>query len=281
MGKVILCKGNIATNPYCFEATGTRIYSIEELCYYIYENIYTISRDDLTLELPEWIRTELGMESLATNINHKAVNQYSFKDIVVTILCSCDYYVEDEIVALIRIIDQLTKMSPVERTKLTGDHFLSDGNYKEACQIYEQLLNGEEAEEMDSKFYGDIMHNLAIVHCHSRSYSESAEEFRQAYARNQKEESLRAYFLARLMDRKEEGLYAEAENYPNGTDILKSVVEELELKMIEAEESKPYEDLEHIWNYKKTGRVEDYYQEVNRFINRIRNEYRLSRQIEQ
>ena len=42
MGKLILCSSVIAKNPYCFPMTKTKVYSIEEVCYYIRNNIYMI-----------------------------------------------------------------------------------------------------------------------------------------------------------------------------------------------------------------------------------------------
>ena len=42
MGKLILCSSAVAKTPYKMPVSGTRIYTIEEMCYYIYHNIYEI-----------------------------------------------------------------------------------------------------------------------------------------------------------------------------------------------------------------------------------------------
>ena len=42
MGKLILCSGKSTNRPYVLSIIGYRAYSIEELCYYIYNNIYSI-----------------------------------------------------------------------------------------------------------------------------------------------------------------------------------------------------------------------------------------------
>ena len=38
---LILCDGRLAEKPYKMPVTRQNIYSLEELCYYIYHNIYT------------------------------------------------------------------------------------------------------------------------------------------------------------------------------------------------------------------------------------------------
>ena len=45
MSSLILCNTVKASNPYNFRLTDTNIYTIEELCYYIYNNIYIITEE--------------------------------------------------------------------------------------------------------------------------------------------------------------------------------------------------------------------------------------------
>ena len=45
MGKIILCRGKKADTPLTVLQTGVKLYTAEELCYYIYNNIYLIGQD--------------------------------------------------------------------------------------------------------------------------------------------------------------------------------------------------------------------------------------------
>ena len=45
MGKIILCRGQRTDKPYVTPQTDIKLYSAEELCYYIYNNIYLIGQD--------------------------------------------------------------------------------------------------------------------------------------------------------------------------------------------------------------------------------------------
>ena len=44
MGKIILCRGKKADTPLTVLQTGVKLYTAEELCYYIYNNIYLIGQ---------------------------------------------------------------------------------------------------------------------------------------------------------------------------------------------------------------------------------------------
>lgn len=45
MGKFILCSGKRAKEPYYVNVTDTVLYTIEELCYFLYQNIYLVADD--------------------------------------------------------------------------------------------------------------------------------------------------------------------------------------------------------------------------------------------
>ena len=47
MSGIIICKTKTADNPYTFLNTKITIYSYEELCYYIFNNMVLIGKDDL------------------------------------------------------------------------------------------------------------------------------------------------------------------------------------------------------------------------------------------
>ena len=110
MGKLILCSSPVATEPYRFKISGTAIYSIEELCYYIYSNIYEITIDYFDKELACWLRDELGMDVMADKLDTMFEIGGSLKDIVISILCSCDYYDEDEIKALLGVMNEIENL---------------------------------------------------------------------------------------------------------------------------------------------------------------------------
>ena len=45
MSTVILCNGNYAETPYFIAQEELRLYSVEELCYYLYKNAFLLQDD--------------------------------------------------------------------------------------------------------------------------------------------------------------------------------------------------------------------------------------------
>ena len=65
MGRLIQCCGRLAKRPYHFQLGDTRVYSIEEVCYFIAHNIYLLQRDVFGKGFVNWVREELALTELA------------------------------------------------------------------------------------------------------------------------------------------------------------------------------------------------------------------------
>ena len=58
MGELILCRGPITATPYYIEEKALNVYSLEELSYYIYNNLYLINPGFMNNDLIHWIGNE-------------------------------------------------------------------------------------------------------------------------------------------------------------------------------------------------------------------------------
>ena len=100
MGAVKLCVHKIARNPYFVEATGIHLFSIEELAYYLFENIYLVDERIVDEKLYSWIEWELDMPKLAEKLRAgKNTGTHVYNQVMV-ILQASDYYSEEELLEL-------------------------------------------------------------------------------------------------------------------------------------------------------------------------------------
>ena len=67
---MILCRTKEAQNPFVVEHTGIKIYTLEELCYYIYNNIYLIGKEFISEGLLTFIRVETEEDALADRLEY-------------------------------------------------------------------------------------------------------------------------------------------------------------------------------------------------------------------
>ena len=207
----ILCTGKVAQNPYVMPHTDLKITSLEELCYYVYNNIYNINEDFFQSSLIVWIRDEIGHTVLAEKLQELLADKApSMKDMVVTLLCSTDYYKEEEIRKLITVMDDIDKLPHYERRKMKIDTLLMEGQYGKAAAAYKRLLSGSLAINFTPEEYGNILHNLAIAQFHVASFDEAAKDFKEAFARNSNLDSLHQYLFVLLIQGKEDKFEKEA-----------------------------------------------------------------------
>ena len=69
MGRIILCVGSYAKTPYYIERSGLQVYSIEEICYFLCENVVLLDQEIINQQLVQWISTECQLEELAKELN--------------------------------------------------------------------------------------------------------------------------------------------------------------------------------------------------------------------
>lgn len=206
----IYCAGTVAKNPYEMPYTKQKVYSIEELCYYLYHNIYSINEEFFQPSLADWLRDEVNQKELAEKISHMLSDNPKLKDLVVTIFCGCDYYNEEEIRKLIVVMDGIANLPLYKKKKIKADNYLRAGHYAKSLLEYRKLLHGSFAVNFTTEEYGDILHNQGIAHFYTSSFEEAERDFKEAYVRNNKKVSLQHYLWLLLMQEKEQEFEAEA-----------------------------------------------------------------------
>lgn len=274
MEKLIICNGKQAYIPYYFKITNTKVYSIEELCYFVYNNVEMLNEDFFGEPLIRWLKDELDLEDRANKLREIKSQAGSFKEIAVSILCSCEYYTESEIKNFIHNLDELVKLSPYEKLKKKADNYLKFRQFAEAAITYDKILDGEDVKSLSSEEYGNILHNLAIIKLHMVGITEAAESFKEAYERNKNPESLKQYFMALKLS-KQDSIFLEEINAYGVTETLKDeILDEINTSLDEAKQSQEYKIMEEIQECKLTGRINQMYRIADELINGWKQDFR-------
>lgn len=148
MSGYILCQVKRAKLPYYIENISTNIYSIEELCFYFYHNIYLLDSTILNEELCFWIRDQLGLKKLADNLyKHLDDDDMKVGDFILPVFKEINYLSLEEFRRLNQQIQQLAKEPEVLRQKRKGDYLMEHGKYVNAIKVYQKALRQETADE--------------------------------------------------------------------------------------------------------------------------------------
>ncbi|MCX4328019.1 MAG: tetratricopeptide repeat protein [Lachnospiraceae bacterium] len=274
MGKLIQCSSRLAKKPYYFRVTDTNVYSIEEVCYFIHQNIYMLQRDFFTYGFAVWLREELGMEDTALKVENMLRYNNNLKDIVVTLCCSCDYYDEKEINWLIKIMDETQSLPMRKRQKIKADNFLRCNLFEKALEEYGHILKSDNMLAADIKEYGAIYHNIGVAYAGLGDYGKACDYFSQAYEKGKNKESIREYIYCLILseDNTRFGLVCRQYNITEEErDIIKRDFNEIDRINASSKETGRISRLREIL---KSGYLEEYYEKVDGYIKRWKDEYR-------
>ena len=274
MGKLIQCSSPLALTPYHFRLTDTNVYSMEEVCYYIWHNIYMIQEEVFDREFVMWIEKELHMEETSHKLACLIQDHNNLKDIVVTICCSCDYYDEEEINALIRLMDEIEQMPAYARKKHKGDTYLACHSYEKALEEYEKVFESDEILHAEKEAYGSIFHNMGVAYSNLAEFRKAAEYFLKAYEQNKKDASLSQGLFALRLSKDVEGYKKALVDFDVSPEKQLQWEKEYTQVISQSGQCREALKIEKLRNVMKSGNVAEYYDKVHKYVLDWKNEYR-------
>jgi hypothetical protein len=274
MGKLIICNGKQTTNPYYLKITNTNVYSIEELCYYIYNFIEIINEDMFTESLIIWISEELELDNRANKLRELVKENAGLKDYIVCVLCSSDFYTEMEIKQLLHTLDELIKLAPMDKKIKKADNYLRYRQFTEAATEYENILNGKDSSTLTNIQKGNLLHNLGIVQLNTFGVTMATRTFKEAYDCNGDIESLKHYLYTLLLSKQDETLKQEVLKYGIKDELSEDLRQKIEQAYSDSEDANEYSYIKNLLEYRWSGKMSQFYGLAKNFISDIKKEYR-------
>lgn len=268
MSGMILCRTKTAVNPYRIDDMGVRIYSLEELCYYIYNNIYLIGSDFIDDRLIDFIENETGEQALANRLKELLAQRAGIAEMLVIILKYVDYYSIEEIESIKGVLDTLSTKNVLERMKARGDSFLENNCYHSAINNYCKILESPYDNTLSAMFYAKVYHNIGVAYTQLFLYEQAAPYFDEAYRIGQHEKSKRCSMAAARL--------ALGDNIIERDDATEDeyvVKREIETIMDNAGYSDDYRKLQEIDQKKADGQVAEYYQQISDMMENWKRQY--------
>ena len=96
MSGYILCQVKRAKNPYYISNNSTNIYSIEELCYYLYHNIYLLDETIINEQLLVWMKEELHLRRLYQRLYVLLEEKKNIGEFILPIFKGINYLSHDQ-----------------------------------------------------------------------------------------------------------------------------------------------------------------------------------------
>ena len=176
MGSLILCHKKRAKRPFEISRVHMRIYTIEELCYYICNNLYLIDYTIVNERLCRWIGDELELPELSSELRRLLRENGSMEEFVLTILKESNIYATAE--------------------KYKADSLQNSKEYESAILVYQSIINRDWDESVDKKFYGRVYASMGAAYGHQFLYKEAAKAYQEAYKICEQPDMLKAYLYS-------------------------------------------------------------------------------------
>lgn len=179
MSGLLLCT-KTAKRPLTIKDSGINLYSMEELCYYIYNNIYIIEPEFFSKELIEFLEKELELEKTAKKLKDQIFRNESYINMIRTILEGGFYYSDEEMGQIEEVLADLGKKSQGDRMKFKADMLAEQGKYEKALNAYRSLLEAKYNAEQ-TKLLGDIWNNMGVIYARMFLFEDALCCFQKAY----------------------------------------------------------------------------------------------------
>lgn len=269
MGKLILCHEIKAKNPFYIRVIEKNIYTIEELCYFLYNEIYFVEEFHDWLELAGWLKREMKMDELAVKLQRLVVSYDTKLQMIMSILEYSRYLSGEELIEYEKKVEQIHKSTGVMRHKKKADYFVKIGKYNQAIEKYNYIIRNETT---DSNIIADVYHNLGVVYGYMYNFEKAAEYFLKSFSAVPSSESLKSYKLSLKLANKECDDDKAVMNLPS-VQQLDSIIED-EIQTIVDEKFSSNELLESLQKKKSDGKVSEYYENIESILRAWKEECR-------
>ena len=227
-----LCTVKTAEHPFYIESVGVSIYSIEELCFFLKENLYLIDKSIMNSSLCDWVRDELGLKTLSRKMSEAM--ERPDKDVsyfIMPVFAEIGYLSGKGLHALREELTRVQVGPEDERSKIRADYLVQSGRYTAAITAYRKILTRNSSpSSLGAQFYASVWNNLGCAYALQFRYRNAADCFLSAWKLVRSREMMRKYVstLPLFLDEKE---YRDTLESLGADPVLIEKIQEYNLKI--------------------------------------------------
>lgn len=267
-----LCIGNYAKNGYEPEHMGIKVYSLEELCFFIRENAYLLDQGFADESLGNWLISECGLQELGEELNkasRKKVSLKSFIGIILEYACFFSKEINHEIE---NIVVENSSLSIYEKKKARADALVKKGHYGLAGKEYGKLL--QILPDDLTVLKGEIYHGCGVCLAKMFYFTLAGEYFLKAHTLTGKIASYKQYLWTKRLSMTEaeyvEFLKQHEEAYEDSVE-MEDYLEKLESQW---EHSHTGMLFARIQKEKEMRRIAEYQNKLKERVDYLKDAYR-------
>ncbi len=220
-----LCLLKQAEKPYFIESIRTGIYSLEELCFYLYNNVYLIDESIINEALCDWIRDELGLNRLYRQLYEQLDKQDGAAFFVLPIFREAGYLSHAQMREFQEKLAKIEVQSDDMKRKLRGDYLFRERMYARAIGEYRGILKHRNPGKLGTQFYAAVLNNLGAAYAGLFQFEAASECLRESYELSRTKEALRKYVSVLPLFLGEEDYQERVRKLNVDSDLVQSIQE--------------------------------------------------------
>lgn len=272
MGRMMLCIGRYAEKPYYFSSMCVNVYCVEELCYLFASNPFMIDNDVMDKELAEWLDRECGLTELSHQILTLFQRGCQPGIFVSTILDYVNYCTPEEKAKIQEVLQGSVGLNDFEKQKKQADFLMKNHKYHLALEEYDRLAR--ELPETESALKPSIYNNMGTAYAGFFMFDMAAKYFKKAYDMTGDAQAGVSFLAAKRLSVHEEAYISFVAEHSEYHQLSLMVEKKLTDAKGRFEASQENRMLSALKIYKDEGNVSSYYEEIDKIISELKNEYR-------
>lgn len=241
-----LCQTKKAEKPYFIENISTNVFSMEELCFYISNNLYLLDETILNTELTRWLREELELAVLARRLEKQLEDHGSLAELILPIMKEIQYLSQKELKELQQELKRMEEQPALILEKQKGDYLVEYKKYGNALKVYGKVLKEAEGSTMGTQFCGSVYHNMGCAYARLFQMKEAISCFEKAYDLLHSKVTLRSYLIAVYLGESREAFLNRAEALGVDEGTINSIVAEILQSSVYEEQNVQEEQLDDV-----------------------------------
>ena len=272
MSGLLLC-GKTTDRPFYVREADINLYSMEELCYFIYNNIYMIGQDFFDDNLLKFIEEDLELINVAKKLKDLKFRREPYAYMIKTVLDGCCYYSESEKERLMEGLSGLENMTVWEKMKVRADVMAERGRLSKAAEIYKRTI-AKVSSGKNAGFTSCLWNNLGVVYAKQFLFSDALSCFKKAYDMQGDEEYKVNLICVAVLMKNEDSLRDVMEQYGITEEIVERYSYAMELARNDIRQEKGVMKIMDKLTYSSDMELSEFYKSSDEIIDMWKKEYR-------
>ena len=267
-----LCIGEYASVGYEPEDMGIKVYSLEELVYFVRENAVLLDNGFMDESLGEWLAEECKLQELGEELRKASRKRVSLKSYVGILLEYAGFYSKEINDQIENIIVENSNLSIYEKKKARGDALVQKGHYGKAGREYAKLLQMLPEDMIILR--GEIYHGCGVCLAKMFYFKLAGEYFLKAHTLTGKIASYHQYLWTKRLAMSEEEYVEFLREHEEAYEDSVEMEEYLEELGAQWEHSHSGMLLQGIQKEKEFRRIAEYQNKLKERVDYLKDAYR-------